>query len=63
MKPRNASVSFYDAGDGILRVWCASFDIKGKVPRRPDGSEDLPAIRKKQRQLEKLLETLEIPED
>jgi len=63
MKPRDVSVSLYDAGNGTLRVWCASFNIKGSIPKDPQGRSYESAIRKKQKEIQKLLETLEIPDD
>ena len=32
MKPRNVSVSVVENGDEI-KVWCASFTLKGYIPR------------------------------
>lgn len=59
-KPRDVSVSLYDAGDDTLRVWCASFTIKGSLPQ---GKDREAAIKRKQKQIERLLATIEIPEE
>ncbi len=63
MKPSNVSVSLYDAGNGTLHVWCASFTIKGSIPKDPQGRSYESAIRKKQKEIEKLLETMEMSND
>ncbi len=57
MRPKNVSVSLYQHG-GELRVWCASFTLKGELPVK-DGKTDEAAIRKKQREIEKVLESME----
>lgn len=63
MKPRGVSVSLYDAGGGTLRVWCVSFDIKGAIPKDPQGRSYESAIRKKQKEIQKILEAVEFPDD
>jgi len=57
MKPKNVSVSLYQNG-GELRVWCASFTLKGELPVK-DGKTDEAAVRRKQREIEKVLESME----
>jgi len=57
MKPKNVSVSLYQHG-GELRVWCASFTLKGELPVK-DGKTDEAAVRRKQREIEKVLESME----
>lgn len=63
MKPSNVSVSLYDAGDGTLHVWCASFTIKGSIPKDAQGRSYESAVRKKQKAIQRILETMEIPDD
>jgi hypothetical protein len=60
MRARNVSVSLYQQG-GELRIWCATFTLKGSLPIK-DGKTDEGALRKKQREIEKLLESLEFPD-
>ncbi len=60
MKARGVSVSLYQHG-GELRIWCASFTLHGSLPTK-DGLTDEVALRKKQREIEKLLESLEFPD-
>ena len=60
MRPKNVSVSLYQHG-GELRVWCASFTLKGELPVK-DGKTDEAAIRRKQREIEKVLESMEFPD-
>jgi hypothetical protein len=62
-KPKNVSAHLYDDGKGELHVWCVSFDIRGSIPRGANGLADEAAIRRKQKQIAKLIEQLEIPED
>lgn len=61
MRAKNISVSFYPQGE-TLKVWSASFDIKGTLPRTKDGKFDEAAYNKKCREIEKLLATIEFPE-
>ena len=63
MKPKDISVSLYDAGDGTLRVWCASFTIKGSLPKDTQGRTLLSAVRKKEKQIAQLIQMLEVPDD
>ena len=63
MKLQDVSVSLYDAGNGTLRVWCASFTVKGSIPKDPQGHSYESAIRKKQKEIQRLLETMEVPDD
>ncbi len=60
MRPKNVSVSLYQHG-GELRVWCASFTLKGELPVK-DGKTDEAAVRRKQREIEKVLESMEFPD-
>jgi hypothetical protein len=60
MRARNVSVSLYQHG-GELRIWCASFTLKGELPIK-DGKTDEAALRKKQHEIEKLLESVEFPD-
>jgi hypothetical protein len=62
MKAKDVSVSLYDAGDGILKVWCASFTINGTIPKK-DGLAIEGAIKKKQKEIAKLIEAMEFPDD
>lgn len=56
MKAKNVSVSFYQQG-GELRVWCASFTLKGHIPNMDEA-----AYKKKCREIEKILASLEFPD-
>jgi hypothetical protein len=60
MRARNVSVSLYEQG-GELRVWCASFSLKGTIPATKDWKARETAIRKKCREIEKILEAVEFP--
>lgn len=60
MRPKNVSVSLYQHG-GELRIWCASFTLKGELPIK-DGKTDEAAVRRKQREIEKVLESMEFPD-
>lgn len=62
MRAKNVSVSLYQQGD-TLKVWCASFDIKGSVPRTKDGKFDEAAYHKKCQEIEKILSSMEFPDD
>jgi hypothetical protein len=55
MKPRNVSVSVVENGDEI-KVWCASFTLKGYVPRH-NGLET--GRHKVEKQIQKALEQVE----
>lgn len=61
MKAKNVSVSLYEQG-GELRIWCASFSIKGSIPPTKDWKARETAIRKKCREIEKILEAVEFPD-
>lgn len=61
MKAKNVSVSLYQQG-GELRVWCASFNLQGSLPRDANGRVLESAIRKKQKEIEKILEAVEFPD-
>jgi hypothetical protein len=60
MRARSVSVSLYQQG-GELRIWCTTFTLKGSLPTK-DGKIDEVALHKKQREIEKLLESVEFPE-
>lgn len=62
-RPKDVSVSLYDTGKGELHVWGISLRIKGSIPKGANGRPDEAAIRAKQKQIAKLIELLEIPED
>lgn len=57
MKPRNVSVSLYNAGNGEIKVWCVSFSLKGSV------NGNLEAEKKFKKNLERFLSQVEIPDD
>ena len=59
MKAKGVSVSLYQQG-GELRIWCASFTLKGSLPMK-DGKTDEAALRKKQKEIQKILEAVEFP--
>lgn len=61
MKPRNVSISIVESGPA-LKVWCASFTLKGSLPRTDDMIVDEKARKAIQRKLEKFLETVEFPD-
>ena len=58
MKPRNVHVSTFDAGGGEIKVWNVSFTIPGSLPKR-----DETARRKKEKEIQRLIETLDFPGD
>lgn len=60
-RPRNVSVHIIENANGI-HVWCASFDIKGSIPKK-DGKVDETARLKIQKQLAKVLEGVEFPDE
>jgi hypothetical protein len=62
-RPKDVSVSLYDTGKGELHVWGISLRIKGSLPRKADGRVDEAAIKRKERQIAKLIELLEISEE
>lgn len=62
-RPREVHVSLYDTGKGELHVWGISLRIKGSLPRNANGLVNEAAIQRKQKQIAKLIEQLEIPED
>lgn len=55
-KPRDTSVSLYDQGKGELHVWCISFKLNGSTPNPA-------AVARKQKQIQKLIESLDIPDE
>jgi hypothetical protein len=59
--PKSVSVSITEDANGI-RVWCASFHIKGSIPKK-DGKIDETARLKKQKQIEKILEQVVFPDE
>ena len=61
MKAKNVHVSLYEQG-GELRIWCASFTLKGTIPQTKDWKERETAIRKKCREIEKIIEAVEFPD-
>lgn len=61
MRPKNVSVSLYEQG-GELRIWCSSFTLKGSIPVTKDWKARETAIRKKCREIGKILETVEFPD-
>jgi hypothetical protein len=61
MKAKAVSVSLYEQ-NGELRIWCASFTIKGSIPATTDWKAREAAIRSKCKEIEKLLEGVEFPE-
>lgn len=68
MRARNVSVSLYQQG-GELHVWCARFDIKGSVAvptPKADGTVDWApywaAIAKKEKEIAKILASVEFPD-
>lgn len=60
-KPRNVSVSVIEL-PGELRVWNASFTIKGGALSK-DGKIDEKARKALQKRLQKFIETIEFPEN
>ena len=56
-KPKEVSVSFFPLPNGELKIWCASFTIKGERPK------DEASYHKKCREIEKILEQLTLPEE
>ena len=61
MRARNVSVSLYEQG-GELRIWNASFTLRGSLPRGADGKVDEDALRRKQKEIQKILESMEFPD-
>jgi hypothetical protein len=61
MRPRNVSVSLYEK-DGELKIWCASFTIKGSIIATNDWKAREAAVRNKCKEIEKILEGVEFPE-
>lgn len=61
MKAKNISVHLYPYR-GELKVWCASFDLKGDVPRNDKGVTDQTVVRKIERAIEKVLAEVEFPD-
>lgn len=62
MKLKNVSVSVVDEGGGKLKVWNASFTINGSLPTK-NGYVDNDARRKKEKEIARLLESLDFPEE
>ena len=62
MKPRNVSVSIIQSGDTI-KIWCSTFTLKGHLPTKADGSIDEKARKAKQKEIARVLETLEFPNE
>jgi hypothetical protein len=62
MKAKNVSVSLYEQ-EGELRIWCASFTIKGSIPPTKDWKAHETAVRKKCREIEKILEAVDFTEE
>jgi hypothetical protein len=62
-RPKDVSVSLYDTGKGELHVWGISLRIKGSIPRLANGKANEAAIKRKEKQIAKLIELLEISED
>jgi hypothetical protein len=61
MRAKNLSVHLYQHG-GELKVWCVSFDLKGSLPRDDQGRTLEAAVRQKQKEIQKILETVEFPD-
>lgn len=61
MKAKNVHVSLYEHG-GELRIWCASFSLKGSIPATKDWKTRETVIRKKCQEIEKILASVEFPD-
>jgi hypothetical protein len=60
MKPRDVSVGIYDAGGGKLKVWSVTFTIPGSLSRT-NGKIDETDRRRKEKEIAKLVESLDFP--
>lgn len=60
MKAREISVGITDDGQGEIHVWCVSFRLKGSLPR-PDGKVDEASRRSKEKEIAKLIASLDFP--